>query len=653
MAATPTPQPIDPSAPNPGPAGTYPPGDADNRRLLAIIEHAPFGAHSYELQEDGRLVLTGFNPAAERMLGVAHADLVGREIEAAFPFLRGTAIPDSYRRVAATGESLETTYEVREGGRLSGAYEIHGFQTGPGRMTAFFGDITERKRAEALAMENQERLELALRGADLGCWDWNVQTGNVLFNERWATMLGYRPEELAPRFETWERLVYPEDMATARGVLDAHLAGRTPSYEAELRMRHKSGQPVWVLTRGKVTARDAAGRPLRIVGTHLDITERKRTEEELRREKVFTDAVVDSVPGLLYLYDAEGHLVRWNRQHERVTGYTGEELSRMTLFDWYKGSPDDAARVTAGVQRALTEGYAEAFGNLLVKDGRRIPFLFNAVRLEIGGKLYFAGIGIDITERLRSEAEIRRLNQTLEQRVVERTAQLEAANRELEAFSYSVSHDLRAPLRTIDGYALALSESCTAALGEQGRRYLDVIRAGAQRMGLLIDDLLRLARLGREPLAQQPVSMVELVRQAIEEIGAAAKEPRVRIEIGELPPCSGDPALLRQVWVNLLSNAVKYSRHSDPALIRVGAVAEGNATIYSVADNGVGFDMQYADKLFRVFQRLHREEEFPGIGVGLALVQRVVERHGGRVWAQAAPGKGATFRFSIPREDKP
>ena len=385
-----------------------------DERLRDIINHAPFGAHTYELTADGRLVLSGFNPAAERMLGLAHTGLVGQTIEEAFPVAAGTELPDAYRRVATSGEPLETVFTVRDGETITGSFELHGLRTGPNRVTVFFRDVTERARADESARESRERMELALWAADLGSWDWNVQTGDVQYNERWATMLGYRVEELASRAETWESLVHPDDRRDVFAILNAHLDGRTPSYEVEHRLRHKSGSWVWVLSRGRVTARDAQGRPLRAAGTHLDISKRRQAEEHLQQERVFTNAVLDSVPGLLYLYDAEGHLVRWNRQHELMTGYSADEVGRMKLLDWFEHSPEDVPQITGGVQKALLEGYAEAEGNLQTKDGRKILFRFNAVRLEIQGKPYIAGIGIDITERRRAEESLRQSEARLE-----------------------------------------------------------------------------------------------------------------------------------------------------------------------------------------------------------------------------------------------
>ncbi|HUL72782.1 MAG TPA: ATP-binding protein [Vicinamibacterales bacterium] len=228
-----------------------------------------------------------------------------------------------------------------------------------------------------------------------------------------------------------------------------------------------------------------------------------------------------------------------------------------------------------------------------------------------------------------------------------RTEELETANRELEAFSYSVSHDLRAPLRAIDGYARILEEDHGAGLDDEGRRMLKSVRSAGQQMGRLIDDLLHFSRVNRAEVRRWRVDMAELAREAATQPGA---ETRALIEFEDLPPASGDRALLKQVWVNLVSNAVKYSGKRERPLVRIGGHREGGETVYWVRDNGVGFDMRYAAKLFGVFQRLHSAEEFPGTGVGLAIVQRVVVRHGGRVWAESRPGEGACFFFSLPRE---
>jgi signal transduction histidine kinase len=249
-----------------------------------------------------------------------------------------------------------------------------------------------------------------------------------------------------------------------------------------------------------------------------------------------------------------------------------------------------------------------------------------------------------MVERKQAEQAIENLNADLQQQ----TKQLEVANKELEGFSYSVSHDLRAPLRAIDGYALMLEEDYRDRLDEEAVRYLSVIRGNSKRMGLLIDDLLAFSRLGRQDLAKGQLNMNKLVQEVIDEALLQQGGKAAKIEVGQLPPAKADRALLRQVWVNLISNALKYSGKSPNPSIEVSGRTEGIENVYSVKDNGVGFSMEYVQKLFGVFQRLHRVEEFSGTGVGLAIVQRLVTRHGGRVWAEGAVNKGAKFSFTLP-----
>jgi light-regulated signal transduction histidine kinase (bacteriophytochrome) len=246
-----------------------------------------------------------------------------------------------------------------------------------------------------------------------------------------------------------------------------------------------------------------------------------------------------------------------------------------------------------------------------------------------------------------SEVRIRGLNADLERRVLERTAQLEDTVKELEAFSYSVSHDLRAPLRAVNGFSRILLQDYAAQLAPDAQGYLRMVSENAQQMGRLIDDLLAFSRLGRQQLRTQRVLPAEVVHGALDELAPEREGRAVEIVLNELAVCQADPVLLRQVYVNLLSNALKFTRRREVARIEVGwRMLEGEVT-YFVKDNGAGFDMRYADKLFGVFQRLHRAEDYDGTGVGLAIVNRIVHRHGGRVWAEAAPDQGATFFFTL------
>jgi light-regulated signal transduction histidine kinase (bacteriophytochrome) len=296
------------------------------------------------------------------------------------------------------------------------------------------------------------------------------------------------------------------------------------------------------------------------------------------------------------------------------------------------------------------------------KDGStfNVSVTVSAIKDSSGKVVGASKVVRDITTRKKAEETIHRLNAELEQRVAQRTAELEAANKELESFSYSVSHDLRAPLRAVDGFSQAMLEDYGPQLPEEGRRCLQTIREGAQRMGRLIDDLLTLSRLGRLPLSKRAVETGDLVRAVLEDLSPQREGRQIEVSVAELPVCQGDAVLLKQVWINLLSNAFKYTRRREKAVIEVGCKREPtsaedhggpekktNENVYFVRDNGTGFDMRYAGKLFGVFQRLHREEEYEGTGVGLAIVQRIVHRHGGRVWAEAAEDHGATFFFTL------
>ncbi len=258
---------------------------------------------------------------------------------------------------------------------------------------------------------------------------------------------------------------------------------------------------------------------------------------------------------------------------------------------------------------------------------------------------------LPVLTRALAVRRLRMQNKELEQRVRERTLELEAANKELEAFSYSVSHDLRAPLRAIDGFSEILLRDYAAQLPEPAQRLLRIVYGSAQKMGQLIEDLLNFSRLSRQSLSKRPVHFAGLLQQVLDELQQQRQGRQVEIRIGQLPDCVGDPALLKQVLVNLLSNALKFTRQREQALIEVGCQDQSNERVYFVRDNGAGFEMDYAEKLFGVFQRLHRAEEFEGTGIGLSIVQRVIHRHGGRTWAQGKVDEGATFYFSLPKLD--
>jgi light-regulated signal transduction histidine kinase (bacteriophytochrome) len=335
----------------------------------------------------------------------------------------------------------------------------------------------------------------------------------------------------------------------------------------------------------------------------------------------------------------------------------------MHIRDYLGGSGQQADLGVAMHKRALlgeSFAYEQLFGDLV------FDIMLGPLRNADGAIVGVIGVAYDATARLKAdearreaEQEVAALNVELEQRVLERTAQLAAANQELEAFAYSVSHDLRAPLRHISGFANVLAEVAGDALGDESNHCVKAITTSVSEMGALIDDLLEFSRTGRAELRIADVDMGQALSEALLPLQRETAGRDLEWSVGALPHVVGDHALLRQVWSNLLDNAVKYSRDRAPACIAVGvrdgdSDGDGDAreTVFFVRDNGVGFDMQYADKLFGVFQRLHRSTEFEGTGIGLANVQRVITRLGGRVWAEAEPDKGATFFFSLPNEER-
>jgi PAS domain S-box-containing protein len=304
---------------------------------------------------------------------------------------------------------------------------------------------------------------------------------------------------------------------------------------------------------------------------------------------------------------------------------------------------DIVPRQTALCDFEIMHDFADVGHKAMLLNARRIS------RRDSGGPLILLAIE-DVTEKRQAQEERRRMHQELEERVRCRTAELETANRELEAFAYSVSHDLRAPLRALDGYARILLDDHAAALPPDVQELAGDIRRNAQKMGQLIDDLLTFSRLSRQALRKRRVVPAALVQDILDDLAQERDARQIDVLVGELPACHADPALLRCVWANLLGNAFKYTRKRDRARVEVGCLNRDGQGVYFVRDNGAGFDMRYAGKLFGVFQRLHKAIDYEGTGVGLAIVHRVVTRHGGRVWAEAAVNQGATFYFTLPPE---
>ena len=355
-------------------------------------------------------------------------------------------------------------------------------------------------------------------------------------------------------------------------------------------------------------------------------------------------AIVENSEDAIYGKDLNGIITSWNKGAEKIYGYPEDEvIGRSVAMIAPSDSPEAFPAVLASViqnERAVQLETVHC-----QKDGQRVDVSLTISPMsDASGTITgTATIARDITERKRAERVIEQLNEDVKRQ----KTQLEFSNKELEAFSYSVSHDLRTPLRAIEGFSRILMEDYREQLDEDAQRYLQIVRANTIKMDRLINDLLAFSRLSRQPVQKQLMHPESLVQSVLQDLQGEQNEHHAHITVSDLPACQGDPALLKQVWLNLIANALKYSRQRANAKVEIGSTGENGETVYYIKDNGVGFDMQYEHKLFGVFQRLHRAEDFEGTGVGLAIVQRIIHRHGGRVWAEGAVDKGAAFYFTM------
>jgi PAS domain S-box-containing protein len=537
------------------------------------------------------------------------------------------------------------------------------WDAGHQRVVGLYGavqDFTEHKRAQEKLKKSEERYRYLFENHPYPMWIYDRKTLAFLdVNEAAVLKYGYTHQEFLNM--TIIDIRPPEDVER----LMNNLAQPRQPLERSDGWRHrlKDGSIIHVEITSHTIEIDGHESALVIA---QDITERVQTEQALQKAhaeleikiqertaalsqaNTLLQALMDYMPDQIYFKDRQSRFIRNSRSQADLLGLSDPtEAIGKTDFDFFP----HAAKAYAEEQEVMRSGKSLVdFEEWVVwPDGRETWVSTTKVPLRNsdGETIGIFGISRDITERKRAEQAIRQLNNDLEKQA----EQLQAANKELEAFSYSVSHDLRAPLRAIDGYTRILVEDYEANLDEEGKRVCGVISAEARRMGQLIDDLLAFSRLGRKEMYSSKIDMEALAASVFNELIKAEERERIDFQIATLPAMKGDTSLIRQVWINLLANAIKFTSKKDRAVIEVGSQLSKDELIYYVHDNGAGFDMEYANKLFGVFQRLHSENEFDGTGVGLAIVQRIIRRHSGRVWAEGEVEKGATFYFALPRKE--
>ena len=521
------------------------------------------------------------------------------------------------------------------------------------RMTGTNADITGRRHIEAALKESEERFRQFSESINVGFWILDLNPRRVTYvNRAFTHMSGLEADEVyrnpGPRID----VVHEDDRQAVKLAFEKWLQGKpSAGLEIDYRIVRPDGKMCWIHDHG-VKLQDENGQTFRIIGISEDITDRKLVEEELRQTRAFLESIIENIPNMIFVKDAkELRYVQFNRAGEDLLGYSREAMIGKNDYNFFpKSEADlfvmkDRQVLDAGVLVDIPEEPIRTRSNgLRYLHTKKLPILDKT-----GQPRYLLGISEDITNRKRTDEAVKAMNGALERKAGE----LANLNQELEAFAYSVSHDLRAPLRHIDGYINLLQKRAGPLLDEISLRYVATISRAAARMASLIDDLLAFSRMGRTGLNKTVVPINDLIKEIINDLKAETENRHIDWIVKPLPDVFGDAALFRQAFFNLIENAVKYTRPRQRARIEIGCIQhDREEVVIAIGDNGVGFDMKYVDKLFGVFQRLHRAEEFEGTGIGLANVARIIQRHGGRVWAVGEKDKGATFYAAIPLEEK-
>lgn len=617
--------------------------------LDLVFEAAPTGLAFLDTQDRFARV----NPAIAGIVGKAPADLVGRTLRESLPTLADVLEP-LHARVVASGEAVVDIEIQGESAAHPGQtrhwlcsfYPVRqpgGVRLGVGQIV---WDLTEKHEAEDRIRKLDERLSDVLD---------SISDGMMILDNDWVIRYVNREGE--------QLLDQPRDRIVSRTFWEFFPGVEETEFTRYYRRAFETGEPVrfeeyyqpygrWYEVRAFPTAHGLA------IYFH-DCSDRHQATQALSVMEERFAMVTRATNDALWDWDYATGDLWWNDGHFERFGYISGEYAP-TFDEWSSRiHPEDRQGVVSGFLAAVESGADRWYTEYRYrrKDGTYAYLMDRALCVHgpDGRVTRVIGAMTDLTARREAEEEVRRLNAELEDRVRRRTADLEASNQELEAFSYSVSHDLRAPLRAIAGFSRILQEDHAAELSPEANDLLQLVRTNTLHMDRLIEDLLGLSRYGRMEIRPRPVDQERLVRECLAELAGETEGRKVRFEVGSLPGGLGNPLLIKQIWLNLIANALKYTRKRDEAVIEIGsapsAIGAGSVS-YFVRDNGVGFDMRYVHKLFRVFQRLHRAEEYEGTGVGLAIVKRIAGRHGGRAWAEAEPGRGATFWFTLePKEE--
>lgn len=580
------------------------------------------------------MLFIDFNESALRNLGYTRAELLRMGPADIKPLLSKKELTKIFDEVITSVDKLrkiETVHQRKDGSLFDVEVHLRPFLHGHVQyLIASVVDNTEHKTLNEALRQQKDRLALAARAGGVGIWEWDIPTNTLIWDDQVYRLYGITRDTFEGAYESWAKCVHPDDIERSNDEVQLALSGKK-EFDTEFRVIWPNSSIHYIRAIATVE-RDENGSALRLLGTNWDITDIKRTEEALQNslKSIIDYQYAMDVSNVIALTDQKGIIKSINENFCKISKFSEEELlgqdHRIIKSEYHPKEffEDLWATITSGnAWKGDIQNKAKD-GSFYWVDTTIIPFLNQ------GGKPYqYLAIQHDITKRKKRAEEIHSLNQ------------------ELEAFSYTVSHDLRAPLRALEGFANALGENYADKFDDEAKRWLTYITSNAKRMDLLINDILRFSRVSRETLKTTYVDMERLAKEIFEinKLNFASKN--ILFNLDKIPTVFGDEAMLRQVWQNLISNALKYSSRKDDITLTITFKINNGHVLYSVKDNGSGFDEKYIDKLFGVFQRLH-DSEFEGTGVGLAIVKRIIQKHNGWITANSRQGEGAEFIFAIP-----